>query len=61
MSEPSREQICRKINQDKLLLALTFKEVSAIDSYFKQVWGIQSPIAPQKFDKASESHPVDHD
>ena len=52
MSESSREQICRKINQDILLLALTFKEVSAIDSYFKQVWGIQSPIAPQKFDKA---------
>ena len=52
MSEPSREQICRKINQDKLLLALTFKEVSAIDTYFKQVWGIQSPITPQKFDKA---------
>ena len=51
MTEQSREDVCRKIVQDKLLLALPFAQVIAIDTYLKDEWGIKLPPDPEKFEK----------
>ena len=51
MTEQSREDVCRKIVQDKLLLALPFAQVIAIDTYLKDEWSIKLPPDPEKFEK----------
>jgi SAM-dependent methyltransferase len=51
MTEQSREDVCRKIVQDKLLLALPFAQVLAIDTYLKEEWIIKLPSDPEHFEK----------
>ena len=51
MITQSREEVCRKIVKDKQLLALTFAQVMAIDTYLKEEWGIKLPSDPKKFEK----------
>ena len=51
MTEQSREDGCRKIVQDKQLLALPFAQVIAIDTYLKEEWGIKLPSDPRNFEK----------
>lgn len=47
----SREEVCRKIVQDKFLLALPLEQMIAVDTYLKEEWGIKLPSDPDKFEK----------
>lgn len=51
MITQSREDVCRKIVQNKLLLALPLGQVLEIDTYLKVEWGIKLPSDPEKFEK----------
>lgn len=51
MTEQSREDVCKKVMQNKLLLALPLDQVMEIDTYLKKDWGIRLPSDPEKFEK----------
>jgi SAM-dependent methyltransferase len=51
MITQSREDVCRKIVRNKLLLALPLGQVLEIDTYLKEEWGIKLPSDPEKFEK----------